>query len=68
VSADERLILFRRVGGGPVRVRREHRSLDVPEAKPVVLLDQDRIDVGGRSLRVHVHGPATRGVGHAMAF
>jgi hypothetical protein len=60
VSMDDRLILFRRTGGGPIKVTREDRSLDVPAEKPVVLLDQDRVDLGGRALRVHVHGPATR--------
>ncbi|MBI5490730.1 MAG: hypothetical protein HY905_25575 [Deltaproteobacteria bacterium] len=60
VSADERLVLYRRAEGAAVRVRRGGRSLDAPPSKPVVLLDQDRVEVGGRSLRIHIHGPATR--------
>jgi hypothetical protein len=58
VSADDRLILYRPEGAAAVVCRREGRSLEVPAAKPVVLLDQDRIDVGSRHLRVHVHGRA----------
>lgn len=58
VSADERLILYRPQEGAPVTVQRSGRSLEVPEEKPVVLLDQDQLQVGGRSLRVHVHGDA----------
>ena len=58
VSADERLMLFRPEGGAAVTVSRGGRSLDVPEAKPVVLLDQDELGVGGRALRVHIHGDA----------
>jgi hypothetical protein len=59
VSGDEKLILYRPDGGGRVVVRRAGRELDVPCGKPVVLLDQDRFEVGGRTLRVHVHGPAS---------
>jgi hypothetical protein len=58
VSADDRLILYRPEGAAAVVCRREGRSLAVPAAKPIVLLDQDRIDVGTRRLRVHVHGTA----------
>lgn len=60
VSADDRLILYRPQGSGPIVVRRAHRSLDVPPEKPVVLLDKDELDLGGRRLRVHVHGIAPR--------
>jgi hypothetical protein len=59
VSGDDRLILFRPTGAAPVRVERRKRSLDVPCDKPVVLLDQDVVQVGDRVLRVHVHGAAT---------
>ncbi len=58
VSADERLILYRPEERAPVTLRRAGRSLDVPCGKPVVVIDQDRIDVGARHLRVHVHGEA----------
>jgi hypothetical protein len=58
VSADDRLILYRRSGAGPVGVRRGPRALDVPAEKPVVLVDQDEVEVAGRLLRVHVHGEA----------
>ena len=60
VSADERLILYRPEAKAPVPVtlHRTGRSLDVPHGKPVVVIDKDRIDVGSRHLRVHVHGRA----------
>jgi len=59
VSGDDRLILYRPTGAAPVRVERRKRSLDVPFDKPVVLLDQDVVQVGDRVLRVHMHGAAT---------
>ena len=60
VSLDQRLMAFRPQGapGAPVVLHRGGRSLEVPEGKPVVVLDQDRLDVGPRRLRVHVHGEA----------
>ena len=58
VSADHRLILYRPGGAAAVTVSRAGRSLDVPYGKPVVLIDQDQVDVGVRRLRVHVHGEA----------
>jgi hypothetical protein len=58
VTADGRLALYRQEGMGRVTLRRAGRSLDVPSAKPVIVIDQDRIDVGARRLRVHVHGEA----------
>jgi hypothetical protein len=58
VSQDDRLILFRREGGPPVRVERQGREYEVPAEKPVVLLDGDLLEVAGRRLRLHVHGPA----------
>ncbi len=59
VSGDDRLILYRPTGAAPVEVDRRNRSLDVPFDKPVVLLDQDVVRIGGRVLRVHVHGATT---------
>jgi hypothetical protein len=58
VSADERLILYRPEARVPVTLHRAGRSLDVPYAKPVVVIDKDQIDVGSRHLRIHVHGEA----------
>jgi hypothetical protein len=58
VSGDDRLILYRPESAPGVRVSRAGRSLDVPIGKPVVLLGDDVIEVGGRPIRVHVHGPA----------
>ena len=59
VSSDDQLILLRPAGAGPSRVRRSGRSLDVPTDKPVVVLDQDEIEIGGVMLRLHVHGFTT---------
>ncbi len=58
VSADDRLILYRPEGAAAVTLRRVGRSLDVPCGKPVVVIDQDAIDLGTQRLRVHVHGDA----------
>lgn len=58
VSADGRLALYRQEGMGRVTLHRAGRSLDVPCAKPVIVVDQDRVDVGARRLRIHVHGEA----------
>jgi hypothetical protein len=58
VSADDQLILLRAPGAGPITVSRAGRSLEAPAEMPVVLLDQDLLQVNGRELRVHVHGAA----------
>lgn len=58
VSYDERLLLYRQPDAASVLLLREGRSLEVPAEKPVVLLDGDQLNVGGRSLRIHVHGEA----------
>jgi hypothetical protein len=58
VSLDDRLILFRREGGTTVVCRRGGRSLEAPAGKPVVLLDQDCIELAGKRLRIHIHGVA----------
>ena len=55
VSADDRLILYRPEGADAVAVSRAGRSLDVPSGKPVVLIDQDQIDVDSNGL-VYVSG------------
>jgi hypothetical protein len=56
ISADNRLVLLRAADTEPLRVERGDRSLEAPEGKPVVLLDQDLLCTGGCRLRVHVHG------------
>jgi hypothetical protein len=56
VSQDEKLILYRPEGASAIEVRRTGRALDVPCAKPVVLLDQDEFQAGGKRMKVHVHG------------
>jgi hypothetical protein len=59
VSADERLIFHRPAGAvGFAQVHRGGRSVDVPEGKPVVLVDLDYVVVPGFCFRVHIHGPA----------
>jgi hypothetical protein len=56
VSQDDRLILYLRAGGPSVSVHRTGRAYEVPEEKPVVLLDGDELEVGARRLRLHLHG------------
>ncbi|PKN25733.1 MAG: hypothetical protein CVU65_07825 [Deltaproteobacteria bacterium HGW-Deltaproteobacteria-22] len=57
VSRDQRLVCLREAGApGRVTVLRDGRSTTAPEGKPVVLLDQDELVVGGARLRLHVHG------------
>ncbi len=58
VSADDRLILYRQEGMAPVTLQRAGRSLEVPYARPVVVIDQDQITIGRRRLRLHIHGVA----------
>lgn len=59
VSSDDQLILLRPEGAAPSRVHRSGRSLDLPTNKPVVMLDQDEIEIRGLLLRLHVHGFTT---------
>ena len=59
VSLDEQLILFRPAAAPAASVHRGGRSLQVPEDKPCVLLAGDELEVGGRRLRVHLHGTTT---------
>jgi hypothetical protein len=56
VSGDDQLILLRARQAGPITVSRAGRSLAAPAEMPVVLLDQDLLQIDGRQLRVHVHG------------
>ncbi len=58
VSADGRLALQRGRDAGAILVRRGGRSLEAPAESPVILVDQDLLEVAGRRLRVHVHGEA----------
>lgn len=59
VSADDRLILYRPEGAPTVVVRRAGRWVEAPVGKPVVLVDQDEVELAGRRCRVHVHGAST---------
>ncbi len=56
VSADGRLALERGSDAAEITVRRGGRSLQAPRSKPVILLDQDLMEVAGRRLQVHIHG------------
>ena len=58
VSADDRLVLLRGEGAGPILVERGGRTTEAPPSKPVVLLAGDLLRLNGRRLRVHVHGVA----------
>jgi hypothetical protein len=61
ISADDRLILYRLPDAPPVEVSRAGRSVMAPVKNPVVLLDGDEIAIGGRRLRVHIHGQCSKG-------
>jgi len=56
VSEDSRLILYRPEGSSPAVLHRAGRSLNVPCDKPVILINMDRLDIGNRQLRIHLHG------------
>lgn len=56
ISADDQLMALRPSGGAAVRLERAGRSLDLPEEKPVELIDQDELVLGERRLLLHVHG------------
>lgn len=58
VSADERLMLYRPADMDPITLHRAGRSLSVPFTKPVVVIDQDQIDVGVHHFKIHLHGKA----------
>jgi uncharacterized surface protein with fasciclin (FAS1) repeats len=58
VSGDDHLMLYRLEGMAPVTLRRGPRSLEVPCAQPVVVIDQDEVAIGARHLRIHIHGAA----------
>jgi hypothetical protein len=60
VSTDRQLVLWRPMGSVPVRLCREGRSLDLPEERVVIAIDEDEIEVGTARLRVHLHGSARR--------
>lgn len=57
-ASDGRLVLRREAGAPSVQVHRGGRVLEVPADQPVVVLHEDLLQLGGRRLRVHVHGVA----------
>ena len=59
VSADKKLILLRTKGGSPIQLSRSGRSLEVPEGKPVVVIDQDEMTIAHRHFKIHCHGESS---------
>ena len=57
VTADGRLALSREADAPALVLRRARRTLEVPPAKPVIVLDGDRLETPGWNYRVSVHGP-----------
>ncbi|MBU1411521.1 hypothetical protein KKC22_08375 [Myxococcota bacterium] len=54
---DGRLALFVDAGFHPMPVvKRGGRVLVCPEGRPVILIDQDEVDLSGARWRVHLHG------------
>lgn len=60
VSLDDHLLLIRRCDAVSILVSRVGRRLEAPVGQRVVLLDQDRVQVGDRHLRIHIHGPSAK--------
>lgn len=56
VSADEALIALRPTDAPEVRLERAGRGLELPEGKPVELIDEDELIIGDVRHCVHVHG------------
>jgi hypothetical protein len=56
VSQDGRLMLHGSESTAAAVVERGHRSQEAPVGKPVVLIDQDILLLGGKRLLVHLHG------------
>lgn len=65
VAADGRLTLHHSAHAAALRLRRSGRELLVGAEHRVVLLDQDELTIGGRRLRLHVHGAAPEGASPA---
>ncbi len=55
-TQDDRLALLRREGAPAVQVSRQGRTLEAPPEKPVILRQGDELALGGRRLRLHLHG------------
>ncbi|MBN2194859.1 MAG: hypothetical protein JW751_18730 [Polyangiaceae bacterium] len=56
VSGDEKLVAFRPSGTPTVRLERAERHLELPEERPVVLLQGDELALAEHRFRVHLHG------------
>lgn len=56
VTADARLALFRNSEAPAVELHRAKRRLDVPSAKPVIIIDGDELRSATWAFRVHIHG------------
>lgn len=61
-SSEQRVALLRRPGAVEVKVLRGDRSAQAPLGKPVLLLDQDELEIEGTKrlvrYRLHIHGAA----------
>jgi hypothetical protein len=56
VTEEGELVMWRPADAPDVLVVRAGRSLRAPLGKPVLLLDEDELELAGRRVRVHVHG------------
>lgn len=56
VSGDSRMLLLRRRESVPSVLARGGRSLEVPEAQPVLLASGDELTIADRRIRFHLHG------------
>ncbi len=68
-TEDGRLALFVDAGFRPaLLLRRGGRVLACPEDRPVVLIDQDELELPGGRWRVHLHGPVEDATPAASPF
>jgi hypothetical protein len=56
VTDQGRLVIHRQPSAPPAMLERWGRTVEISSDEPLVLVDRDKIVVGGRHLRVHIHG------------
>ena len=59
VAKDQRLVAFCPEEAPPTVLTRAGRALELPRGKPVIVRNQDELQLAGARFRVHIHGLAT---------
>ncbi|MBI5531882.1 MAG: hypothetical protein HY898_04150 [Deltaproteobacteria bacterium] len=62
VTADARLALYRTDGAPCVELHRAKRRLEVPFAKPVILVDGDEVRGASWAYCIHIHGETEQAI------